>query len=115
MSACAVVVSAGLAGAADTYAAKEKTVYSFDGTDGYAPDGALIADAKGNLYGTTSYQGGQYGWGVVFELSPRGGHGWKETVLYNFTGGADGGGPVDSLTFDSKGNLYGTTVTGGQG
>lgn len=104
-----VIAGMSIAGTAEAHAGKEKIVLNFDGTDGYAPAGALIADAKGNLYGTTSYSGGN-----VFELS-RGKHGWKETVLYKFTGGADGGGPLDSLTFDSQGNLYGTTYTGGQG
>ena len=98
LTACAVIASVSLAGTADAHV-KEKVLFSFDGTDGYAPDGALIADSKGNLYGTTSYQGGTYGWGVVFELTPVK-HGWKETVLYNFTGGADGGAPLDSLVLD---------------
>ena len=63
-------------------------------------------DSSGNLYGT-SVQGGLFGGGTVFEVTPAGVH----TVLYNFTGGADGGEPYKGVTLDSQGNLYGTAVT----
>jgi uncharacterized repeat protein (TIGR03803 family) len=106
---CALL--AGVAGAAHG-ATREKDLVTFNGTDGSTPQGALIADAKGNLYGTTSYGGGHCG--NVFELSHTSG-GWKETVLYNFTCGADGADPLDSLVFDAAGNLYGTAYLGGQG
>jgi uncharacterized repeat protein (TIGR03803 family) len=92
----------------------EKAIFSFNLTDGNLPNAGLVADGKGNLYGTTSYNGGTFGFGNVFELSPTS-NGVKETVLYNFTGGADGGWPLDNLIFDSAGNLYGTTESGGQG
>lgn len=49
--------------------------------------------------------------GVVYKLDPAG----NQTVLYNFTGGADGGGPFAGLTRDAAGNLYGTTMWGGIG
>jgi uncharacterized repeat protein (TIGR03803 family) len=68
----------------------------------------LTADAAGNLYGTTS-QSGLGGVGTVFKLTPTG----VETVLYNFTGGADGGVPLAGLIADAAGNLYGTTQAGG--
>lgn len=110
---CALL-SAGIAGAAQAATAREKIVLSFDGKDGNLPNAGLVADAKGNLYGTTSYNGGTYGYGNVFELSHTK-SGWTETVLYNFTGGADGAWPLDSLTFDAAGNLYGTAESGGQG
>jgi uncharacterized repeat protein (TIGR03803 family) len=101
--------------------------YTFTGGgDGAAPAAGLISDSKGNLYGTAAYGGdtsgsscpGQNpptGCGVIFELSPPsvGGGPWTETVLYTFTGGSDGGVPYAGLTFDSKGNLYGTTSHGG--
>jgi uncharacterized repeat protein (TIGR03803 family) len=68
----------------------------------------LIRDSAGNLYGTTN-GGGASGAGVVFQIDPSG----NETVLYNFTGGADGGFPFGGLIRDSAGNLYGTTNGGG--
>jgi uncharacterized repeat protein (TIGR03803 family) len=87
----------------------ETVLYTFTGpTDGAAPYGGLVRDAKGNLYGTT-YGGGSAFWGTVFKLDPTG----TETVLYNFTGGADGGTPEAGLIRDSAGNLYGTTFLGG--
>lgn len=93
------------------------------GSDGLQPQAGLIADTQGNLYGTTPQGGtnvnclntGQTGCGIVFELSPptKVGGPWKETVLYRFTGGADGAIPDASLIFDASGNLYGTTLEGG--
>jgi uncharacterized repeat protein (TIGR03803 family) len=82
---------------------------------GKYPYSDLILDAKGNLYGTTS-NGGAYctdGCGTVFELSPTGGGGWTETVLYDFQGGTDGENPWGGLVFDKLGNLYGATRYGG--
>jgi len=93
--------------AADT----TKLIYSFAGdNDGEYTDTELAIDAAGNLFGT-SVQGGAFGGGTVFQLSPAGVH----TVLYNFTGGRDGGEPYKGVTLDAQGNLYGTAVTGGGG
>jgi uncharacterized repeat protein (TIGR03803 family) len=91
----------------------EKTLWSFGAPgDGANPVGSLVADAAGNLYGTTSW-GGTGGRGTVFELtSSPGGHHWTETILWNFTGGADGANPVAGLAFDGSGALYGTTKAG---
>lgn len=91
----------------------ERTLYSFTGgADGDDPLSTLVMDTAGNLYGTT-FVGGAYGAGEVFELSP-GAAGWTETVLYSFTGGADGAYPYYAdVIFDGAGNLYGTTVQGG--
>jgi len=90
-------------------AGQETVLYSFTGgTDGAIPQGGLILDPAGNLYGTT-YAGGTAGKGVVFKVSAAGG----ETVLYNFTGGTDGANPSAGVIRDSAGNLYGTTVGGG--
>ncbi|MGB8770724.1 MAG: choice-of-anchor tandem repeat GloVer-containing protein, partial [Candidatus Korobacteraceae bacterium] len=50
---------------------------------------------------------------TVYELTPNGSGGWTETVLYNFGSGTDGSEPLASLIFDSAGNLYGTTNSGG--
>ncbi|HEY5048622.1 MAG TPA: choice-of-anchor tandem repeat GloVer-containing protein [Rhizomicrobium sp.] len=79
------------------------------GRDGAIPFGGVALDAAGNLYGTTSAGGAYSEWGTVFRLDASG----HETVLYNFTGGADGGGPFSGLTRDVAGNLYGTTEFGG--
>jgi len=78
------------------------------GVDGAYPDAGVIRDSAGNLYGTT-YNGGTADAGVVFELDANG----QETVLHNFTGGADGGNPYAGVIRDSAGNLYGTTEYGG--
>ena len=92
-------------------AGTETVLYNFTGgNDGGFPTGSLIADAAGNLYGTT-LGGGIGGFtGVVFKLDPT----LKETVLYSFTGGADGGNPVGNLVRDKLGNLYGVTNSGGR-
>lgn len=92
-------------------ASATKLVYSFGGNaDGEYTDTELVRDSAGNLYGT-SVQGGIYGGGTVFRVTPAGVH----TVLYDFTGGADGGEPYKGVTLDAQGNLYGTAVTGGGG
>lgn len=88
---------------------KETILYSFKGAaDGAYPTADLVRDEYGNLYGTTS---GGYNTnnGTVFKLDPKG----HETVLYRFTGGADGGFPWAGLLRDPEGNLYGTTQYGG--
>jgi uncharacterized repeat protein (TIGR03803 family) len=53
--------------------------------------------------------------GLVFKLAPNSNGSWTESVLYNFTGGSDGGSPYAGLIFDTAGNLYGTTMAGGVG
>lgn len=89
---------------------KESVLYSFAGEpDGRYPAAGLVRDDWGNLYGTAS-QGGAYGYGVIFKLEPDG----KETVVYSFTGGTDGGGPFATLIRDEEGNLYGTARQGGE-
>src|SRR5215472_11287910 len=86
-----------------------KALYSFTGgADGSEPFAGVISDQSGNLYGTT-FLGGSSGQGVVFKLDPTG----HETVLWNFTGGNDGGNPNSSLVLDSAGNLFGTALNGG--
>ncbi len=81
-------------------------------TDGLYPASSLTFDRAGNLYGTT-YYGGAFGAGTVYELSPNGSGDWNETVLYSFTGGADGAYADGNVIFDSMGNLYGTAADGG--
>jgi uncharacterized repeat protein (TIGR03803 family) len=93
----------------------ETVLHAFTGgSDGGSPQAGLIADSKGNLYGTTAY-GGASNAGTVFELTPpaTAGGAWTETLLHAFTGGRDGGFPQAGLIADSKGNLYGTTAYGG--
>ena len=68
-------------------------------------------DGASNLYGTT-YGDGANGYGNVFKLTPSGGS-WTYTSLYDFTGGSDGANPWSNVTFDTNGNLYGTTSRGG--
>jgi uncharacterized repeat protein (TIGR03803 family) len=91
----------------------EQVLHSFNGADGFNPEDSLVFDAAGNLYGTT-YEGGGYGYGTVFELTPTAGGGWTEQVLHSFdNNGTDGFYPEASLIFDAAGNLYGTTQAGG--
>jgi uncharacterized repeat protein (TIGR03803 family) len=92
----------------------EKVLHDFEnGTDGDIPYDGLIIDASGNLYGTTP-NGGAYGHGAVFELTPQAGGGWTLNVLHSFNRiqGKDGVFPYAGVIFDSLGNLYGTTVGG---
>jgi uncharacterized repeat protein (TIGR03803 family) len=96
----------------------ERILYSFGGADGNKPAGALIADARGNLYGTTTYGGGvgdptpcgfgTDGCGTVFKLA-RG----RIKVLHSFGAAGDGVAPTSRLLLDADGNLYGTTDGGG--
>jgi uncharacterized repeat protein (TIGR03803 family) len=110
----AFVVAVSLILASGLSAQTEQTLYSFTGAaDGANPLSSLVMDSAGNLYGT-AWLGGAYGAGDVFELSPSTGGGWTESVLYSFTGGADGANPFTAdLIFDKAGNLYGTTTGGG--
>jgi uncharacterized repeat protein (TIGR03803 family) len=90
---------------------RETVFHSFGGSgDGKLPYASVIRDTAGNLYGVTA-GGGPFAAGTVYELDQTG----KETVLYNFRGGSDGGFPVSVLLSDRAGNLYGTTQDGGNG
>ncbi len=96
---------------------EEIILHSFTGGDGLWPSSGLVRDPAGNLYGTTYYggtsEGGgcHYGCGTVFKLDNTG----KETVLWAFSGGTDGGTPLAGVIRDKTGNLYGTTLLGGHG
>jgi uncharacterized repeat protein (TIGR03803 family) len=109
-AALAIVVLVVFVGATPSVQARVfHTLYNFTGgKDGGTPSAGLTRDSKGNLYGTTFWNGSS-GWGTVFKVDANG----TETVLYNFTGGADGANPTAGLILDSKGNLYGTTEFGG--
>jgi uncharacterized repeat protein (TIGR03803 family) len=100
-----------------------EVILSFEEEEGEYADTDLETDSAGNIYGTTVL-GGEFGGGTVFQLSPTR-TGWNHTVLYSFTGGADGGEPYKGVTIDPGGysatdvsvgnSLYGTAVTGGSG
>ena len=91
---------------------KETVLFRFDSYDGAWPGlGALAMDSSGNLYGTTA--GGGCCGGTVFRLAPQTDGRRKETVLYDFKGGASGFEPGAGVVRDKAGNLYGTTVYGG--
>jgi uncharacterized repeat protein (TIGR03803 family) len=87
-------------------------LHSFSFNDQGGPQSSVLIDSAGNLYGTT-VQGGRYGWGTVFKLTPSG-SGYTYTDLYDFTGGANGGWPYDQIVMDASGNLFGTTEFGGE-
>ena len=90
----------------------EKVLHTFQPKYGERPKAGLIMDSAGNLYGTT-YYGGAYNGGIVFELTPNNGQ-WTFKVLHGFIDtGKDGLNPAAGLTFDAAGNLYGTTALGG--
>jgi uncharacterized repeat protein (TIGR03803 family) len=91
--------------------------------DGSFPQSTLVMDAAGALYGTTLY-GGANGTGSVFKLTPPapGKTKWTETILHSFSAlnsdgsNTDGANPyAGALVFDSQGNLFGTTYSGGLG
>ncbi len=106
---CFVLATAALCLPAPAAPPIEKLLHNF-GTrsTGASPSAGLIRDSAGNLYGT-AFTGGLFNYGVVFKLDASG----HQTVLHNFTGGADGGNPNATLIRDSAGNLYGTTAYGG--
>ncbi len=94
----------------------ETAIYNFGQFQGdsQVPEGTLVFDTSGNLYGT-AVSDGQYGYGTVFALTPpaSGVGPWTETILYNFKGGSDGAVPQSGVVFDEAGNLYGATFDGG--
>jgi len=95
----------------------EKVLHVFHklSLDGKYPQGGVIFDGAGNLYGTTS-AGGTKNAGAVFEMTPNGDGSWAEFVLHNFQVEGDiddGANPLAGVIFDSTGNLYGTTSKGG--
>jgi uncharacterized repeat protein (TIGR03803 family) len=92
----------------------ETVLYSFCSasgcSDGSQPLAGLVFDTAGNLYGTTSVGGDNYG--TVFELAPAVNGQWTETVLHSFNF-VDGANPVAGVILDAAGNVYGTTESGG--
>jgi uncharacterized repeat protein (TIGR03803 family) len=102
---------------ASVAASESRVLYSFCHhgksvcADGKNPAANLVADAAGNLYGTTN-AGGSTGDGVVFELV-RSGRKHSYQLLHSFDGAAEGGVPVTPLIIDTAGNLYGTATADG--
>jgi uncharacterized repeat protein (TIGR03803 family) len=94
----------------------ETVIFSFSGSDGTLPFGRLQFDETGAIYGTTT-SGGSGQAGTVFKLTPQSqpGVSWNESVLYNFSGGRDGGSPFAGVVIDNRGTLFGTASTGGAG
>jgi uncharacterized repeat protein (TIGR03803 family) len=91
----------------------ETVIYNFtDTNDGAGPIGQIAFDAAGNIYGTTAF-GKPYEVGTVFELTPGEDGTYSSTLLYAFTGGADGKQPLGGVVLDKAGNIYGTTQLGG--
>jgi uncharacterized repeat protein (TIGR03803 family) len=87
--------------------------FNFDnGCDGAIPNGGLLSDAAGNLYGVT-WMGGPSNSGVVYKLSSSQGGGWNCTALYSFADASDGGLPEGELIMDGADDLYGVTDAGG--
>ena len=98
----------------------EKVLYKFNptcgedcGPDGAHPNGGVVRDPEGNIYGTTNF-GGSAGDGIVFELTPPavGDGAWTETIIHSFAS-SECMGPEAGLAIDAAGNLYGTTGGGG--
>jgi uncharacterized repeat protein (TIGR03803 family) len=95
------------------YSSQPLTLATFTGPNGADPTGTLVADANGNLFGTTQ-SGGQYGYGSVFEMV-HSGSGYSQPVVlssFNFNNGAA---PTGPLIVDANGDLFGTTAQGGPG
>jgi uncharacterized repeat protein (TIGR03803 family) len=97
------------------YAGKFSVSHTFKGKDGGPfPDGWLATDYWGDIYGITGNGGSavsstNLGNGTIFKIDRSG----EESVLYNFSGGADGFSSFGSVILDSLGNLYGATYFGG--
>lgn len=93
----------------------KNSLYGFTcSEDGFYPSGSLVIGKTGKIYGTT--QGNNESGGVVYELTPPAEPGapWTEAVLHAFSGGVDGGNPMNGVIADSEGKLYGTTQRGGK-
>ncbi len=92
----------------------EKVILHFNSRNGSWPEGTLIFDTAGSLYGTSA-RGGPHGQGNVFKLTLGSDGKWKQQIIHDFTGHKDGGAPNDGVAFDTSGNLYGTATIGGGG
>jgi hypothetical protein len=93
----------------------EAVIHAFtDNAHGRGPSGQVTFDSAGNLYGSAG--GGKYFRGAVYRLAPKArGDSWSYSLPYEFRGAPDAAYPAAGLTFDTTGNLYGTTQGGGAG
>jgi uncharacterized repeat protein (TIGR03803 family) len=89
---------------------KETRLHIFQaGSDGAFPIAGVVMDGAGNIYGTTLNGGAHCQCGTVFKIAADG----SESIVHAFRGGSSGSGPLGALILDRKGNLYGTTSSGG--
>jgi len=98
-----------LAAAASAQSYSYTVLVDFGSHSLYLPQGNLMRDTAGNIFGTT-WAGGSRNFGTVYKVGPSG---QDIVVLYTFQGGSDGANPTGFLIQDSAGNLYGTTLYGG--
>lgn len=106
----ALVLGLNIIACAQTY----NVLWDFGGSFGAGPEGQIAEDVSGNLYGTTSWWGGEGDCGTVWELSPPvvAGAAWTEISLHIFACTSNGYYPLGGITIDKLGNLYGTTSQG---
>jgi hypothetical protein len=115
---CALIGAMLAFAASPAAAASLNILYRFTGgLDGGYPNGPLVRDAEGNLFGTTS-AGGEaagYGFGVAYRLAHTASGNWQETVLHRFGMSPSNSPPTSGLTLDRRGALYGSAYGGGAG
>jgi uncharacterized repeat protein (TIGR03803 family) len=93
---------------------QEKILHNFtSGEDGGAPDAPLVLGPDGAIYGSTEIGGGTQGWGNIFKLVTNDKGAYTLQILFTFPGGAAGVIPTGALAFDAAGDIYGTTLSGG--
>jgi uncharacterized repeat protein (TIGR03803 family) len=109
----AVVTLITLALATSAWADKLTVLHAFNGTEGGANPTTLVMDSSGNLYGVLTIGGLNNGTaGSIFKLTKGTGGTWTKSVIYRFTGGADGSQPT-GIIMDASGNIFGIANLGG--
>jgi len=100
------------AGSTNSPAPYQTVIASFNQISASNPDGGLVVDGNGNLFGVTA-AGGADGDGTIYELV-KNTTSYSLTRLHSFAGSADGSAPIGALTLDAKGDIFGTTTSGGE-